>query len=157
MSYPEAYDDTPVWHLLTMAEVYRCTGLMQLYRVFPDLLHNRLPNPTTTDSTSRDPFFPIDLDSMTIPASFDDPNLNNIANHQTHPSPSSLSNTPNIYTPHHQRQPQPSNQDQDQDPATSTQTKPTFQPEPFSDDAEYEPSGSGTETPTTSFHPRVFL
>ncbi|KAJ5480832.1 hypothetical protein N7539_006726 [Penicillium diatomitis] len=35
-------EDTPVWHLLTMAEVYRCTGLMQLYRVFPDLLRNRL-------------------------------------------------------------------------------------------------------------------
>ncbi|KAE8147682.1 fungal-specific transcription factor domain-containing protein [Aspergillus avenaceus] len=38
-------NDTPVWHLLTMAEVYRCTGLMQLYRVFPDLLHRRLPDP----------------------------------------------------------------------------------------------------------------
>ncbi|RAH51320.1 uncharacterized protein BO95DRAFT_377787 [Aspergillus brunneoviolaceus CBS 621.78] len=35
-------DETPVWHLLTMAEVYRCTGLMQLYRVFPDLLRRRL-------------------------------------------------------------------------------------------------------------------
>lgn len=35
-------DDTPVWHLLTIAEVYRCTGLMQLYRVFPDLLRSRL-------------------------------------------------------------------------------------------------------------------
>lgn len=35
-------DDTPVWHLLTIAEVYRCTGLMQLYRVFPDLLARRL-------------------------------------------------------------------------------------------------------------------
>ena len=35
-------DDTPVWHLLTIAEVYRCTGLMQLYRVFPDLLSRRL-------------------------------------------------------------------------------------------------------------------
>lgn len=37
-------DDTPVWHLLTIAEVYRCTGLMQLYRVFPDLLRRRLPD-----------------------------------------------------------------------------------------------------------------
>lgn len=35
-------DDTPVWHLLTMAEGYRCTGLIQLYRVFPDLLRHRL-------------------------------------------------------------------------------------------------------------------
>ncbi|KAI7969869.1 hypothetical protein EIK77_006817 [Talaromyces pinophilus] len=35
-------DDTPVWHLLAMAEVYRHTGLLQLYRVFPDLLRDRL-------------------------------------------------------------------------------------------------------------------
>ncbi|KAJ5747938.1 uncharacterized protein N7511_009634 [Penicillium nucicola] len=70
-------DDTPVWHLLTMAEVYRCTGLMQLYRVFPDLLYNRLPQtsasttfhcPGSTTSTSRDPFFPVDLDSMNLSA-----------------------------------------------------------------------------------------
>ncbi|KAJ6044770.1 hypothetical protein N7499_007273 [Penicillium canescens] len=70
-------DDTPVWHLLTMAEVYRCTGLMQLYRVFPDLLYNRLPQasssptfhcPGSTASISRDPFFPIDLDSMNLSA-----------------------------------------------------------------------------------------
>ncbi|KAL1858450.1 hypothetical protein Plec18167_006971 [Paecilomyces lecythidis] len=36
--------ETPVWHLLTMAEVYRCTGLIQLYRVFPDLLRRRIPS-----------------------------------------------------------------------------------------------------------------
>lgn len=95
-------DDTPVWHLLTMAEVYRCTGLMQLYRVFPDLLRNRLPN----GFPSRDPFFPIDLDSMNIPVSFDDPSSNNNPIHQAHPSPSSLSNTSNIYTSPNQRQPQ---------------------------------------------------
>ncbi|KAL1965941.1 hypothetical protein VTN77DRAFT_5074 [Rasamsonia byssochlamydoides] len=35
-------DTTPVWHLLAMAEVYRYTGLIQLYRVFPDLLRSRL-------------------------------------------------------------------------------------------------------------------
>lgn len=29
---------TPVEHLLTVAELYRLTGLLQLYRVFPDLL-----------------------------------------------------------------------------------------------------------------------
>jgi hypothetical protein len=34
--------NTPVWHLLTLAEVYRCTGLMQLYHIFPDLLDRRL-------------------------------------------------------------------------------------------------------------------
>lgn len=107
-------DDTPVWHLLTMAEVYRCTGLMQLYRVFPDLLRDRLPNPATASSASRDPFFPIDLDSMNIPSSFDDPSPNNFPN-QTLPSPASLSNTQSIYTPHHQRQRQPSNADQVQD------------------------------------------
>jgi hypothetical protein len=72
-------DDTPVWHLLTMAEVYRCTGLMQLYRVFPDLLFSRLPQTsasskfqfpgsTTSTSTSRDLFFPVDLDSMNLSA-----------------------------------------------------------------------------------------
>ncbi|KAJ5675642.1 transcriptional regulator family: Fungal Specific TF [Penicillium macrosclerotiorum] len=74
-------DDTPVWHLLTMAEVYRCTGLLQLYRVFPDLLHNRLPDPGSaapfpgpSGSQPRDPFFPIDLDSMAMPGSFEEPN-----------------------------------------------------------------------------------
>ncbi|KAL4787359.1 fungal-specific transcription factor domain-containing protein [Aspergillus varians] len=36
-------EETPVWHLLTLAEVYRCTGLLQLYRAFPDLLQRRLP------------------------------------------------------------------------------------------------------------------
>ena len=36
-------DETPVWHLLTIAEVYRCTGLLQLYRTFPDLFHRRYP------------------------------------------------------------------------------------------------------------------
>ncbi|EHA20498.1 hypothetical protein ASPNIDRAFT_44184 [Aspergillus niger ATCC 1015] len=55
-------DETPVWHLLTMAEVYRCTGLMQLYRVFPDLLRRRLPtqrpspNPQAPEPTMQDPF-----------------------------------------------------------------------------------------------------
>jgi len=50
-------DDTPVWHLLTMAEAYRCTGLIQLYRVFPDLLRCRLPLPnTSTTDSDRDLF-----------------------------------------------------------------------------------------------------
>ena len=34
--------NTPVWHLLTLAEVYRSTGLIQLYHIFPDLLDARL-------------------------------------------------------------------------------------------------------------------
>ncbi|KAL4979733.1 fungal-specific transcription factor domain-containing protein [Aspergillus desertorum] len=60
-------DETPVWHLLTMAEVYRCAGLLQLYRAFPDLLQRRLPiqqqnhlspaqQPHPTTATPQDPF-----------------------------------------------------------------------------------------------------
>ncbi|KKK13927.1 hypothetical protein P175DRAFT_0501363 [Aspergillus ochraceoroseus IBT 24754] len=66
-------DETPVWHLLTMAEIYRCTGLLQLYRAFPDLLQRRLPmqnphhlqhspaqqQPTTA---TQDPFLPSQSD-----------------------------------------------------------------------------------------------
>jgi hypothetical protein len=33
---------TPIHHLITMAEVNRYAGLLQLYRVFPDLLSSRL-------------------------------------------------------------------------------------------------------------------
>jgi hypothetical protein len=33
---------TPVWHLSTIAEIYRSAGLIQLYRTFPDLLSKRL-------------------------------------------------------------------------------------------------------------------
>lgn len=118
-------DDTPVWHLLTMAEVYRCTGLMQLYRVFPDLLRNRLSNSSGTTSTPHDPFFPIDLDSMNLPTSFGDMGSNNASNnnsnpnHHAHPSPSSLSSASNVYTRHHHPQ-NTSNQDQalDTDPDT---------------------------------------
>ncbi|KAL4878450.1 fungal-specific transcription factor domain-containing protein [Aspergillus karnatakaensis] len=60
-------DETPVWHLLTMAEVYRCTGLLQLYRAFPDLLQRRLPKepqqhhspaqpPHATHASTHEPF-----------------------------------------------------------------------------------------------------
>ncbi|KAF4463653.1 Zn(II)2Cys6 transcription factor [Fusarium albosuccineum] len=34
--------NTPVWHLLALAEAYRSTGLIQLYHIFPDLLDRRL-------------------------------------------------------------------------------------------------------------------
>jgi hypothetical protein len=44
-------DDTPVWHLLAMAEVYRYTGLIQLYRVFPDLLRTRLQLENISEQT----------------------------------------------------------------------------------------------------------
>ncbi|KAJ5681758.1 Aflatoxin biosynthesis regulatory protein [Penicillium maclennaniae] len=97
-------DETPVWHLLTMAEVYRCTGLMQLYRVFPDLLRNRLSTQTTqysTTTSNRDPFFPINLDSMNMSTGFSDtsPNTatNTYSNHtHTHTTPP-LSSPPSIY------------------------------------------------------------
>ena len=51
-------DDTPVWHLLTVAEVFRCVGLMQLYRVFPDLLRCRLPSPNQASASTNDNIFP---------------------------------------------------------------------------------------------------
>lgn len=69
-------DDTPVWHFLTIAEVYRCTGLMQLYRVFPDLLRSRLPldshtrpdlhnrNPSSSSSTNTNAFINPLLETM---------------------------------------------------------------------------------------------
>lgn len=33
---------TPTWHLTTLADVYRRVGLLQLYRVFPDVLTSRM-------------------------------------------------------------------------------------------------------------------
>ncbi|KAI5461819.1 fungal-specific transcription factor domain-containing protein [Mariannaea sp. PMI_226] len=33
---------TPIWHLTTLADVYRRVGLLQLYRVFPDVLLSRV-------------------------------------------------------------------------------------------------------------------
>ncbi|KAJ5924167.1 transcriptional regulator family: Fungal Specific TF [Penicillium verhagenii] len=86
-------DETPIWHLLTVAEVYRCTGLIQLYRVFPDLLRDRLQNPVAAhfpDFSAEavgDPFFPIDLDCMNLPSGFGEP---------------SDSTTPNKSKPPHQ-------------------------------------------------------
>ncbi|KAJ5175291.1 Aflatoxin biosynthesis regulatory protein [Penicillium canariense] len=103
-------DETPVWHLLTMAEVYRCTGLMQLYRVFPDLLLNRLSDPADTaqcpgagPSMARDPFFPIDLDSMNMSTAFSDkhanpPTNNNHNQNQNHSS--NAHHTPSFTSSH---------------------------------------------------------
>lgn len=101
-------DDTPVWHLLTMAEAYRCTGLMQLYRVFPDLLQRRLPPsesntsqyPASACSTSRDPFFPIDLDSMNLSAAFGNPTPTTHTTNTQNTSPSPLPSTHNLYQNH---------------------------------------------------------
>ncbi|EPS30691.1 hypothetical protein PDE_05643 [Penicillium oxalicum 114-2] len=85
-------EETPVWHLVTMAEVYRCTGLMQLYRVFPDLLRNRLPTTEDSSHTSMnssilyDPFFPIDLDSVNLFPESDGHSPSTEATHPQFPS-----------------------------------------------------------------------
>jgi hypothetical protein len=120
-------EETPVWHLLTMAEVYRCTGLMQLYRVFPDLLRNRLPNPDAAQypgagsSNARDPFFPIDLDSMNMFPGFGDTNSTSTTNNNTNPpntqyTPSSPPQ--NTFTsPHSQSQSQSQSQSHQHPPS----------------------------------------
>ncbi|KAH8428664.1 uncharacterized protein LDX57_006353 [Aspergillus melleus] len=117
-------DETPVWHLLTMAEVYRCTGLMQLYRAFPDLLRRRLPTnrrpsrsyPTNepppqqhqqpTTPAPQDPFLPVNNpdvntgpDDTTNPPWFYDPSYiptdpDLDPNHTTETDPSSSQPTP---------------------------------------------------------------
>jgi hypothetical protein len=124
-------DDTPVWHLLTMAEAYRCIGLMQLYRVFPDLLHNRLSAPTSTsaqypgnaDPTSRDPFFPIDLDSMNLSAGFGDPSPatgQTTNSRHSAPSPSTRSSPHNLYRNSPHNLPSPPSPDTQQTPTPET-------------------------------------
>ncbi|KAJ5094729.1 Aflatoxin biosynthesis regulatory protein [Penicillium angulare] len=125
-------DETPVWHLLTMAEVYRCTGLMQLYRVFPDLLRTRLPNPEESHfsdpsgTDQSDPFFPIDLDSMDLSPNFGNTtqgttsNTNQSTNQPNNHSPSSVSSTINLF-PHSepQRRPHPPGSVAQEHPADS--------------------------------------
>ncbi|KAE8351896.1 Zn(II)2Cys6 transcription factor [Aspergillus coremiiformis] len=85
-------DETPVWHLLTMAEVYRCTGLLQLYRVFPDLLRRRLPGQPPSSQPSnqpptaspRDLFLSVDtadlLDSAWVEPTYLQPESNELRN-----------------------------------------------------------------------------
>ncbi|RSL78483.1 hypothetical protein CEP51_008163 [Fusarium floridanum] len=46
--------NTPVWHLLTLAEAYRSTGLIQLYHIFPDLLDHRLAREALLSSDLND-------------------------------------------------------------------------------------------------------
>ncbi|KAJ5646272.1 transcriptional regulator family: Fungal Specific TF [Penicillium lividum] len=112
-------DETPVWHLLTVAEVYRCTGLIQLYRVFPDLLRDRLPNPEAAQfpdfagKTSGDPFFPVDLDCMLLSPGLGRTTAGHVLNqtksdqHTTQQSPSSTSSQRiNIFPPSQHHQPQ---------------------------------------------------
>ncbi|KAL4797589.1 fungal-specific transcription factor domain-containing protein [Aspergillus venezuelensis] len=88
-------NETPVWHLLTMAEVYRCTGLLQLYRAFPDLLQRRLPVPqqhssppqqTSSQPHAHDPFtFPPNNTSST-PWTNDPSFPQNLPQHRFSPS-----------------------------------------------------------------------
>ncbi|KAF7563663.1 hypothetical protein G7046_g458 [Stylonectria norvegica] len=49
--------DTPVQHLLKFAQIYRLVGLLQIYRVFPDILWQRLQSPLTDLSTDIHSFF----------------------------------------------------------------------------------------------------
>ncbi|KAJ5500381.1 hypothetical protein N7453_009432 [Penicillium expansum] len=42
--------NTPPSHFLTLAEAYRCTALLQIYHVFPDILEERLRSNETADS-----------------------------------------------------------------------------------------------------------
>lgn len=44
--------ETPVWHLRRIAEIYRRTGLINLYRVFPDLLLQHIKQHQALDVTS---------------------------------------------------------------------------------------------------------
>ncbi|KAJ5994143.1 Aflatoxin biosynthesis regulatory protein [Penicillium sp. IBT 35674x] len=124
-------DETPVWHLLTVAEVYRCTGLIQLYRVFPDLLRNRLPNPKAAQfpnfarGTPGDSFFPVDLDCMNLSPGFGGTNASPTADEaqpsnqqSTHQSPSSTS------SPHINIFPSSSHHHQPQAPKSTTQDTP---------------------------------
>ncbi|CDM33329.1 Zn(2)-C6 fungal-type DNA-binding domain [Penicillium roqueforti FM164] len=47
--------NTPPSHFLTLAEAYRCTALLQIYHVFPDILEDRLRSNQTTDGESPIP------------------------------------------------------------------------------------------------------
>ncbi|CAI7624495.1 unnamed protein product [Penicillium viridicatum] len=47
--------NTPPSHFLTLAEAYRCTALLQIYHVFPDILEERLQSNQTADSENPIP------------------------------------------------------------------------------------------------------
>ncbi|CAI7647399.1 unnamed protein product [Penicillium glandicola] len=47
--------NTPPSHFLTLAEAYRCTALLQIYHVFPDILEERLRSNQTADDESPIP------------------------------------------------------------------------------------------------------
>ncbi|KAJ5551361.1 hypothetical protein N7535_000688 [Penicillium sp. DV-2018c] len=47
--------NTPPSHFLTLAEAYRCTALLQIYHVFPDMLEERLYNNENSDKDNPVP------------------------------------------------------------------------------------------------------
>lgn len=47
--------NTPPSHFLTLAEAYRCTALLQIYHVFPDILEERLQSNQTADGENPIP------------------------------------------------------------------------------------------------------
>ncbi|KAJ9483042.1 hypothetical protein VN97_g10375 [Penicillium thymicola] len=47
--------NTPPSHFLTLAEAYRCTALLQIYHVFPDILEERLRSNQTADGEDSIP------------------------------------------------------------------------------------------------------
>ncbi|KAF4760725.1 hypothetical protein N7455_002853 [Penicillium solitum] len=47
--------NTPPSHFLTLAEAYRCTALLQIYHVFPDILEERLRSNQTADGENPIP------------------------------------------------------------------------------------------------------
>ncbi|CAG7977208.1 hypothetical protein PENNAL_c0050G08963 [Penicillium nalgiovense] len=47
--------NTPPSHFLTLAEIYRCTALLQIYHVFPEILEERLQSNQAADDESPIP------------------------------------------------------------------------------------------------------
>jgi len=64
-------ENTPVQQYITLAESYRCAGLLQLYRIFPALLHKRLTlsGNTFSSSSSESSPNPRVFDFLPIPSS----------------------------------------------------------------------------------------
>ena len=64
-------ENTPVQQYITLAESYRCAGLLQLYRIFPALLLARVPYSENTfeASTSKDSISQPVFDFLPIPRS----------------------------------------------------------------------------------------
>ncbi|KAH7136776.1 hypothetical protein B0J13DRAFT_449333 [Dactylonectria estremocensis] len=52
-----ADDNTPIQHLITLAQIYRLVGLLQLYRIFPDILWQRLQSDTSELGADVQAFF----------------------------------------------------------------------------------------------------